>query len=293
MSTFPGGFVPVAPPADGLRLAFVAARRRRNTKAGAVGTASLLAAVAVLASTGGTGDRTLLQEPLPPASTSHLGGLTGNETAPAPTATAMPTTSDVVSDPAVASGTGFAARTTSVGRVQSGGTSGEASRGGLRAAGAKPISAPMTRNSGSLYTGQGDLMCPARKQQEQQRGLCTDISAYQPTTGRYSITAEICNLGAATETLSYATARELDLTVRRSGIEVWRWSLGRHFAATAHQLLIGGGTCVQWSTSWAQVDSHGVPVKAGSYSVVADFDADEVAAPDRHPSYPVTVSSQP
>ena len=30
MSTFPGAFVPVAPPADGLRLAFVAARRRHD-----------------------------------------------------------------------------------------------------------------------------------------------------------------------------------------------------------------------------------------------------------------------
>src|SRR4051812_33251038 len=94
MSTFPGAFVSVAPPADGLRLAFVAARRRRNRKAGATGAAGLLAAVALLASTGGPADRTLLQEPLPPSSTSGLDLLTGVEDPSAPpTSRSVPTTS--------------------------------------------------------------------------------------------------------------------------------------------------------------------------------------------------------
>jgi hypothetical protein len=287
MSTFPGGFVPVAPPADGLRLAFVAARRRRNTKAGAVGTAGLLAAVVLLASTGGAGDRTLLQEPLPPASTGGLGVLTGTEATPAPTTPAT-TTTTVGTDPV---GAGHAPGIKNVGQPESGGPTGAASRGGMRAAGAKPISGPMTRGSGLGYTA--DLTCPARKQQEQQRGLCTDVSAYQTSGRTVSITAEICNVGTATETLSFATARELDVSVRHGGLDIWRWSLGRHFDATPHGLTIGAQECITWTTDWAQVDAHGVPVKSGSYAVVADFDADEVSASDRHPSYPITISGQP
>jgi hypothetical protein len=155
------------------------------------------------------------------------------------------------------------------------------------------MSGPMTRGSGYLYTG-GDLTCPARKQQERQRGLCTDVYAGTSSTPNHmSIQAEICNVGTATELLSYATARELDLTVRRAGLEVWRWSLGRHFANTEHELTVGAQECITWTTDWARVDSHGVPVKAGSYEVVADFDADEVAGPDRHPSYPINIQQQP
>jgi hypothetical protein len=293
MSTFPGGFVPVAPPADGLRLAFVAARRRRNRKAGTTGVAGLLAAVAVIASTGGGADRTLLQqEPLPPSSTSGLGVVTGaGEASAAPASGAQ---SSTITQVAGTAGAGGQASTSAAG--QSVRTNGEGvtttSRRRVGASGTKAVSGPMTRGSGLLYTG-GDVTCPARKQQERQRGLCTDVYAGTSSTpNSMSIQAEICNVGTATEILSYATARELDLTVRHAGLEVWRWSLGRHFAATPHDLTVGTQECITWTTEWAQVDSHGVPVKAGSYEVVADFDADEVAAADRHPSYPITVQPQ-
>lgn len=295
MSTFPGAFVPVAPPADGLRLAFVAARRRRNRKAGAAGTAGLLAAVALFASTGGSGDRTLLQqEPLPPSSTTGLGVVTGaGEPSTAPR-NATPAPNSTPLDVASTSRTGgLAARAGQGAQTGGGERTTTSARGGVSTQGTKAVSGPMTRSSGYLYTG-GDVMCPARKQQEQQRGLCTDVFASAPSSGgTISMTAEICNVGTATELLSYATARELDLSVRRSGLEVWRWSLGRHFADSGHELTVRAQECVTWTTDWKQVDSRGVRVKAGSYAVVADFDADEVAAPDRHPSYPITVSQQP
>ncbi|MDT7570602.1 MAG: hypothetical protein QOE05_776 [Actinomycetota bacterium] len=294
MSTFPGAFVPVAPPADGLRLAFVAARRRRNRKAGATGAAGLLATVAVLASTGGAADRTLLQqEPLPPSSTNGLGVVPGApDPSAAPTKTAAP---DPGARPDVASGPRDALAQSAGRTVPAGGDeeTTPTSRGGVRAQGTKAVSGPMSRSSGYLYTG-GDVMCPARKQQERQRGLCTDVYAGSSSTaGSMSITAQICNVGTATELLSYATARELDVSIRQSGLDVWRWSLGRHFADTPHDLIVGAQQCIMWTTSWAQVDSHGVHVKDGTYNVVADFDADEVAGPDRHPSYPITISSQP
>jgi hypothetical protein len=293
MSTFPGAFVPVAPPADGLRLAFVAARCRRNRKAGAAGTAGVLAAVALIASTGGGGDRTLLQqEPLPPSSTSGLGVVTGaGEPSAAPTSTSAPAAESQVD---VTSARGTDAVVPAVaGSVRTNGDRTTTTPSGVRAQRTKPISGPMTRGSSILYTN--DVTCPARKQQERQRGLCTDVYASSSSTTANSIrfTAEVCNVGTATELLSYETARELDLTVRKSGLAVWRWSLGRHFADSPHDLTVGAQECINWTTEWAQVDSHGVPVKAGSYEVVADFDADEVAASDRHPTYPVTISQQP
>jgi hypothetical protein len=173
-------------------------------------------------------------------------------------------------------------------------TSAAPSGRGVTAQGSRTaVSGPMTRGSGYLYTG-GDVTCPARKQQERQRGLCTDLSAMNNSSRKtMTINAQICNVGTATEVLSYATARELDVTVRRAGLDVWRWSLGRQFEEKPHDVAVRAQECIIWTTEWALVDSHGVRVKAGSYEVVADFDAAEVAGPDRHPSYPITVSSQP
>jgi hypothetical protein len=293
MSTFPGAFVPVAPPADGLRLAFVTARRRRNTKAGATGAAGLLAAVVLLASTGGAGNRTLLQEPLPPASTTGLELLPGGglpSAAPSAPAAAVSVV-DVGSAPGVGTGASGARLTPGTRQEPAGGPD-QASRGGFRTASTKTVSGPMTRGYSYGYTN-GDLICPARKQQEGARGLCTDVTAYASSPGIQTITAEICNVGASTERLSYSTARELDITVRHAGLDIWRWSLGRHFDATAHELSLGVGECLAWSTNWSQVDAQGVPVKGGSYVVAAEFDADQVAGPDRRPTYQITVSSQP
>jgi hypothetical protein len=292
MSTFPGAFVPVAPPADGLRLAFVAARRRRQRKAGAAGAAGLLAAVALLASAGAGGDRTLLQEPVPPANNPGLGVLPGGgDQSDSPTS--APTTAAAIqAGVQAAPGTDAAPAQNGAAAVtanESATTAGSGSR--VHAASTRPISGPMERSTSIGYSN--DLVCPARKQQERQRVLCTDVYASNSGKGTMTVRAEICNAGTATELLSFATARELDVIVRRAGVEVWRWSLGRHFAATPHDMTIGTQQCVTWTTDWAQVDAHGVPVKAGDYEIVADLDADEIAGPDRHPSYPMTVSSQP
>jgi hypothetical protein len=294
MSTFPGGFVPVAPPADGLRLAFAAARRRRNRKAGATGTAGLLAVVALFASTGGTGQRALMQEPLPPSSTTGLGIVegAGDPTAAPDDDTTTPATSITDATTSMKRTTSTSQRVAGTTQTQGGDeTTGSAAGSGVRAQGTKAVSGPMTRSTSIFYTG--DLMCPARKQQERQRGLCTEVYASSNSDKTMSITAQICNVGTVTEMLSFATARELDVAVRHAGLDVWRWSLGRHFAATPHEIMVGTQECVVWTTQWALVDSHGAKVPAGTYAVVADFDADEVAGPDRHPTYPITVSQQP
>ena len=286
MSTFPGGFVPVAPPADGLRLAFVAARRRRQRKAGAAGVAGLLAAVSVFAMSGSGGNTTLLQEPVPPAADPGLGVLPGTG-ADAPASTPP---SAATSQPGSASSS-RAMTVSREGNRTNGAETGSSSTGaGGRAhrTATRPIYGPMQRNSGFLYTG-GDLVCPARKQQERQRGLCTDVYVSNGSGGS-TITAEICNVGTQTELLSFATALEVDLRVMRASTVVWRWSAGRHFAATPHDMTIATQECVMWQTVWSHVDSHGAKVKPGSYTVVADLQADEVAVVDRHPSYPISVS---
>ena len=294
MSTFPGGFVPVAPPADGLRLAFVAARRRRNRKAGASGAAGLLAAVALLASVGGGGDRTLLQEPVPPANNPGLGLLpSGGDqelTQSTPPATTTSTQVHVAGAPTTGGGSSQVGGTGAA-QPDDRTTDSSTSKAGARTASKRPISGPMKRSDTLFYTN-GDLVCPARKQQERQRGFCTDLVVNQSQTGVWSLTAEICNVGTQTELLSFATALEVDLRIKQSGLEVWRWSLGRQFAQTPHEMTVGTQTCIRWTTEWAQVDSHGVPVKAGTYQVVGDLMADEVAGPDRHPSYPLTISPQ-
>jgi hypothetical protein len=138
--------------------------------------------------------------------------------------------------------------------------------------------------------GSGDLTCPARKQQQGPRGLCTNVTAYTSSNGQTRISADICNVGTASESLTYDTARELDLSVRRGGHEIWRWSTGRRFATTPHDLALPVGECLSWTTTWAQVDGHGAAVGKGSYEVAVDFDAAEVPATDRHPSYSWTIS---
>lgn len=73
------GFVAVAPPADGLALAFGAARRRRHGKAAvsAFGAAVAIASVLSLVAPPG---QTLVQEPLPPAG--RVGLVPGVDVAP-------------------------------------------------------------------------------------------------------------------------------------------------------------------------------------------------------------------
>jgi hypothetical protein len=284
MSTAPGAFVPVAPPADGLRLAFAAARRRRNTKARAAAAAGLLAFVVALTSIGGDGNRTLLQQPLPPASVG-LDGISGAD----PSAVASPPAS-----PASAplhnqrESTGQLSAAAVLGRPAPPAEAARSRSGGGHTSRVPAVSGPMSRDT--VYSvGNGDLTCPARKQQEGPRGLCTDVTAQSSSDGQTRISADICNVGTASQSLTYDTARELDLSVRRGDREIWRWSIGHRFATTPHYLVLPVGQCLAWTTSWAQVDGQGAPVGKGSFEVAVDFDAAEVPPPDRHPSYSWTI----
>jgi hypothetical protein len=91
------GFAEVLPPADGLRLAFAAARRRRRRKAAVgmgVGAVVLATALAISPPTG----RSVLQQPVQPAGSTHTPALPGIEVpfphrvAPTPAGEAAPST---------------------------------------------------------------------------------------------------------------------------------------------------------------------------------------------------------
>jgi hypothetical protein len=277
MSAFPV----VAPPPDGLRLAFDAARRRRTGKAAAGGTAALIAAVLVVASLGGAGNRTLLQEPVPPA-TGGNGPLPGLEL-PAPAATPSGRGTSVEEVQAVT------ARSLPHRNAVAIRSAAPAARAGEVRPTARLMSEPMTRASFFGY-GNNDLTCPARKRQQGSRGLCTEVSSSSSSTGKTTLTANICNVDTADATMSYATARELDVAIVQAGEEVWRWSVGRTFAASPHELALPMGECLRWTTDWTQVDQSGRPVAKGTYRVVADFDAEELTDTDRHSTSSVTVS---
>jgi hypothetical protein len=280
MSTFPV----VAPPPDGLRLAFGVARRRRTGKAAVGATAGLVSALLLVVSLGGSGNRTLLQEPLPPASGGG-GSLPVIELTPEAGAASPPAAGrDVVAltpargapvrpRPVLARGI----RTPSPDRVAA-----------VRRPSPK-VSAPMYRDS-MLGYGNNDLTCPARKRQQGSRGLCTEVSSSSSAGGRITLRANICNVDTSDATMSYPTGRELDVAIVLGGEEVWRWSKDRRFATTPHAVPLPVGECLMWTTEWGQVDQSGRPVAKGVYRIVADFDADELTESDRHSTASVTVS---
>jgi hypothetical protein len=276
-------FRPVAPPAYGLQRAFVAARRRRAAKAGTTGAAGVLALVLAATALGSGGSPTLTQEPLPPARDggSFVGGLQATD-APTPPAADQPATG---AERAVASaGLGVAPTP----RPGAGRSLAPAPRGpASRIERAQPRSGPMTRTLTYGYTG-SDLACPASKRSGGGPLLCSDVSAYADSTGTTEVTATICNVDTVSETVSFPSARELDLSVVRGGREVWRWSQGRRFALDQHRVNIPVGQCLTWTTVWNQRDATGSPMPKGAYTFVAEFDAEELGPADRRATYDLT-----
>ncbi|MBK5305488.1 MAG: hypothetical protein JJD92_02235 [Frankiaceae bacterium] len=89
MNLPPATFAAVAPPTDGLILAFTSARRRRNSKAGVTalgGAVAIAAALSLLAPAG----QILVQEPLPPARGGLLPGVAATNRPSGPSAAVPP-----------------------------------------------------------------------------------------------------------------------------------------------------------------------------------------------------------
>lgn len=77
--------------------------------------------------------------------------------------------------------------------------------------------------------------------------------------------------------LTFGTAQEVDIVVRRNGRTVFKWSQGRSFAHTAHSLRIDPGASYDWTTAWT-VRGLGTQVPHGIYEVVGTVLARELGA---------------
>ena len=275
MTLPPPVFASVAPPADGLRLAFGTARRRRNGKAALAGGAGVLV-VSFLLSVGGTaGNQTLLQEPVPPA---RGGVLILGEPSPAPAPTRKPSAAVVT---ALATDPGAPADSrvrTRAARAAATAAGAPAAPAGARVAAPGPVSGPMTRQK--VLSVPGDVICPVRKQSERSAGLCTAVWVLSAEDG-VTLEASLCSTEPDEVTLSYETAKELDIAVLAGAKELWRWSVGRQFAATPHTLSLQAGDCFTWRTPWRVVDQQGRALPKGSYQIRAEFFAAQVSRTDR------------
>lgn len=277
MTLPPPTFTPVAPPAEGLQLAFAAARRRRTGKATVASGLTAAAMVFGLALAGGPGDQTLLQEPLPPA----RGGLpTEIELRPAPARTPEPAVQVVPEQqqPAAAAASRSVVRATSPAPSPAA-SAAPAQQPGRTRRQAVQVSRPMQRSG--YVTVPSDPICPVRKRSQNSRGLCTEVSGFGQSDGTTTLQSALCNTDTATARLSYRTALEVDVTVSNADGELWRWSVGQRLAGGEHTLVLGPGDCFIWTTSWARVDGNGRPLPAGTYTLRAEFAAAELPLVDR------------
>jgi hypothetical protein len=135
-----------------------------------------------------------------------------------------------------------------------------------------------------------DVACPVRNRSDGSRSLCTQIVV--GTGDGSGVQATVCSTETNTVSLSYASAKELDIVVRDSNRDdVWRWSVGRSFAAQRHTLRLDSGNCLYWTTEWRKVDQQGRSLRPGTYTVRAEFAAPELSVNDRVASTTYTVSA--
>ena len=279
MTLPPPVFASVPPPADGLRLAFGAARRRRNGKAAVAGGAGVLVVSFLLSLGGAAGNQTLLQEPLPPARGGGVPVLGGTAPSPAPEPTRRPTDAVVTAlatDPGAPRAAAAHLRTAPDGTATR--SVRAASTRSTRAGAAASVSGPMTRDN--VITVPGDVTCPIRKQSERSAGLCTEVWAYDSADG-VSLEASLCSTEPGDVRLTYEDAKELDVAVLVKDREVWRWSVGRHFPPAPHALVLQAGDCFTWRTLWRVVDQSGRALPTGTYTIRADFFAAQVSKVER------------
>ena len=278
----PATFDAVPAPEDGLRLAFVAARRRRNGKAVVAGGAGVAALALVLSMGGTAATQTLLQDPVPPAQGGPGRTATVEQSqAPAPRATpevpqsrpsaaaaVQGTSSQVRLRPPAGAGDADAVRTPSTPAARASASPGRRS----------VVSRPMKRSM--AFPVGGDPVCPVRKRQESSPSLCSDVYASE-YAGTVTFSATLCSTETDPVRLSYPTEMELDIAVATPDGEVWRWSVGREIEDLPHTLVLEAGDCMVWTTEWAQVDQQGRRLPAGRYTVAADFQAAELPQTSR------------
>jgi hypothetical protein len=258
----------VAPPDDGLRLAMVRARGRRYRTAG-FSTTTVAAAFAVLAAiAGGSGTQSLIEQPAPeqPAITQLVPGpekgATGTRSNTGTTVTGSSAANVTPAGPTVADA--FAPMPAATAAI-----------GPTRTAAGKPYAAgPITRNDSQPYFP-SDTNCPVKGGGQ---AFCPWAAAntYSSTGTPFQLYGEVCSAKAELATLHFANRNEVDFAVYQGTRLLWRWSQWHPQSAGPHAITVAPATCSQWTFDWPAVDSRGIPLTKGSYTLRTTFFADEL-----------------
>lgn len=280
-STLPTrSFVALPPPPDGLENVRREAGRRRRRKLAAVaggGAGALAVAAAVLLSGGGAGVAVL--KPAPPA------GRLAPSPAPAAThaATSLKPRHEGARDAAAhvsqrqgqvssthAGAPGSTPGLHSVTVPVTGDGGGRAQSPQLMRWQSTEVPPPGAARvcGGSTSSDSGDVKAGV--------GWCLTATT-RPVDGGVRLLIKACRDDTSGGTLSYRSAREVDLTVMRGGSTVWDWARAHPDGPGAHQLTASADGCWNWAVDWPAVTQNGASAGHGTFTFVGTATASELS----------------
>jgi hypothetical protein len=264
----------VGPPPGGLDRALREARRRRWRTAG-VGSGSAMALALVAAAlVAQTGTQSLTQ--LPDTEIPAVVGIDeSHETAPVERPNTVLPAQVTGEGPSPADPGSSASAEPGLGGATAPATTGSTGSG---TGPATPDDATSTYRAGPLTSQQGIItvgLCGVDSESSPAQ-MCPQTTA-STDQGVTTLDGQICSTQAETESLHFASHREVDFAISRDGRVVWRWSTWHPDRARPHTQPIQPGTCNSWTFGWTQVDSAGTRVPAGTYVLTTTFFADEVS----------------
>jgi hypothetical protein len=278
-STLPKrSFVALPPPPEGLEgVRREAARRRRRKLAAAAGggAGALAVAVAVLLSGGGGGVAVL--QPEPPA------------TQPGQVTTPTPPASSRVDGRSQARGAGPAAVAgRRAGRAP-------APRSGVVVARVptatdatppRPVGGPaqprLERWQSTYVPPPGAARVCGGSTSSDSGGVGAGVGWCLTATtrqidGGVRLQIQACRDDTSGGTLSYQTAREVDLTVKRGSATVWDWGRDHPDRPGTHQLTAAADGCWNWAVDWPAVTQTGGSAGHGTFTFVGTAMASELS----------------
>lgn len=108
-------------------------------------------------------------------------------------------------------------------------------------------------------------------------GWCLDALVSKTASGE-QLTVQLCRDSTTGGQLTYATTREVDLTVKRGSSVVWRWSRTHPGTPDEHMLSAPKNGCWNWSLVWPGVTQNGADAGHGTFTFLARTTAKELGA---------------